>query len=253
METFKQVYRNPPLSGKIVKFGNLLRIVGSRAMSRFLFLYGTSGHFSFCRQLARNAERLLTPDPKSYIHLLRIMATIMKYLALIYLLFMLSACSGEGTMYLYSGGDAYGQGLSYPGYGSPLSLTSFVAGNNTSVVSPAFQRATIYRPELEPESSRNRSGYYHSILPLWSQFTFYLPFTSMQDWFSGSYDLYVPAVKDFLREDWKPSAPDYDIPAIRQFMQVDGYREGVEAHNDPDRMGLNHFMDDDEPPGRPLL
>ena len=177
----------------------------------------------------------------------------MKLWALMYILFMLSACSGEGTVYLYSGSDAYGQGLSYPGYGSPLYLTSFVPGNNTTVVSPAILRATIYRPELEPQSSRNRSGYYHSILPLWSQFTFYLPFTSMQDWFYGGYGSYVPAVKDFLREDWKSAAPDYDTPAIRQFMQQDSYREGVEAHNDPGRMGIDHFLDDDEPPGRPLL
>ena len=176
-------------------------------------------------------------------------ATIMKHWALISLLFTLSACSGAGTVHLFSGSDAYDQGLSHPGYSSPLSLASFVAGNNTTAVSPVFLSATVFRPEFR---FINQS-YYHPILPLWSQFTFYLPFTSMQDWFSGSYDGYVPAVKDFLREDWKPSAPDYDTPAVRRFMQEDGYQEGVEAHNDRDRMGLNHFLDDDEPPGRPLL
>jgi hypothetical protein len=180
----------------------------------------------------------------------------MKYWALISLLFILFAGSGEGTMHLYSGSDAYGQGMSYPDYSSPLSLTSFVAGNNTTVISPVFLRATVFRPEFRLMNYQNRSAYYHPILPLWDQFTFYLPFLSMQDWFSGSYDSYdryVPAVKDFLREDWKSSDPDYDTPAVRQFMQEDGYREGVEQHNDPDRMGLNHFLDDDEPPGRPLL
>jgi hypothetical protein len=175
----------------------------------------------------------------------------MKHWALITLLFMLFACSSEGTTYIFSGSDAYGQKLSYPVYSSPLSLFSFAAGNNTTVVSPAFLRATVFRPELEPQ--RNRSGYYHPILPLWSQFTFYLPFYSTWDWYSGSYDGQVPAVKDFLREDWKPSASNYDTPAIRQFMQKDGYQEGVEPHNDPDRLGLNHFMDDDEPPSRSLL
>jgi hypothetical protein len=177
---------------------------------------------------ARNAARMLSPDPKGYIHLAKIVVTIMKHLSLIALLFILSAGSGEGTMYLYGGSDAYGQGLSYPDYSSPLSLASFVTGNNTT-------------------------GYYHPIQPLWDQFTFYLPFLSTQDWFSGNYDSYVPAVKDFLKEDWKPAASDHVTPTMRQFMQEDGYREGVEQHNDPDRMGLNHFLDDDEPPGRPLL
>ncbi|MBN1234820.1 MAG: hypothetical protein JW999_02080 [Methanotrichaceae archaeon] len=151
------------------------------------------------------------------------------------LLFMLSACSAEGTMYLYGSSYAYGQGLSYPGYSSPLSLSSFVAGNNTTAGSPVFL------------------SYYHPILPLWDQFTFYLPFPSIHDWFSGSYDSHTPAVKNFLREDLKPAAQDYDTPTVRQFMQQDSYREGVEPHNDPDRMGISHFLDDDEPPGRPLL
>jgi len=162
----------------------------------------------------------------------------MKHRAMISLLFILFACSAEGTMYPYDGSDAYGLGLSYPAYGSPLSFASFAAGNNTTSVSPVLLRATIFRPEFELQRSRNRSGYYHPILPLWDQFTFYLPFTSMQN---------------FLREDWKPATADYDTPAVRQFMQEDGYREGVEQHNDPDRIGISHFLDDDEPPGRPLL
>ena len=195
---------------------------------------------------------MLYPDPKSYIHLIRIVVTIMKHLSLISLLFILSAGCGEGTMYLYGGSDSYGQGLSYPGYAIPLSLTSFVAGNNTTAISPVFLIATVFRPEFR-FINQNRSGYYHPIQPLWNQFTFYLPFLSIEDWFSGSYDNSVPSVKNFLREDWKSSDQDYDTSTIRQFMQEDGYREGVEQHNDPDRMELNHFLDDDEPPGRPLL
>lgn len=191
-------------------------------------------------------------DPKSYIHLLKMVAANMKHWALISLLFMLSACSTEGTMYLYSGSDAYGQGLSYPGYSSPLSLSSFVAGNNTTAISPVFLITTIYRPEFR-FMSQNRSSYYHPILPLWPQFAFYLPFPSIQDWFSDSYGGHTPSAKNFLRDDWKPAAQDYGTPAIRQFMQQDSYLEGVEPHNDPDRMGISHFLDDDEPPGRPLL
>ena len=220
--------------------------------SRNPFLYGRNGPFPFNGHGARNAARMLSPDPKGYIHLIRIVVTIMKHLSLIALLFILSAGSGEGTMYLYGGSDAYGQGLSYPGYSSPLSLTSFVAGNNTTAISPVFLITTVFRPEFR-FINQNRSGYYHPIQPLWGQFTFYLPFLSMQDWFSGSYDSYVPAVKDFLKDGWKSAAPDYDTPAVRQFMQQDSYLEGVEPHNDPDRMGINHFLDDDEPPGRPLL
>jgi hypothetical protein len=171
------------------------------------------------------------------------MATNMKHWALISLLFMLSACSTEGTMYLYSGSDAYSQELSYPGYIIPFSFATLAAGNNTTPISPVFLGAT----------NQSRSGYYHPILPLWHQFAFYLPFPSIQDWFSGSYGGHTPAAKNFLRDDWKPAAQDYDTPAIRQFMQQDSYREGVEPHNDPDRMGISHFLDDDEPPGRPLL
>ena len=176
----------------------------------------------------------------------------MKNWAMISLLFMLSACSAEGTMYLYGGSDAYGQGLSYPGYNSPLSLSSFMAGNNTTAISPVFLITTIFRPEFR-FMSPNRSDYYHPIQPLWDQFAFYLPFSSIHDWFSGSCDGHTPAVKNFLREDLKPAAQNYDTPTIRQFMQQDSYREGVEPHNYPERMGISRFLDDDEPPGRPLL
>jgi hypothetical protein len=161
-------------------------------------------------------------------------ATTMKRLALISLLFVLSVCCAKGPINPFSGGDAYGPGLSYPGYINPFSPAFFVAGNNTTAISPVFLGATVFSPEFR---FINQS-YYHPLLPMWDQFTFYLPFSS---------------VKDFLREDWKPAAQDYNTPAIRQFMQKDGYLEGVEPHNDPDRMGLNRFLDDDEPPERPLI
>jgi hypothetical protein len=177
----------------------------------------------------------------------------MKHWTLISLLFMLLAGSGAGTMYLYGGSDAYGQGLNYPAYGTSLALTSFAPGNNTSVVSPALLRATIFRPEFSFQKYQNATGYYHPILPLWNQFTFYLPFLSSEDWSFGSYNSFVPSVKNFLKDDWSGASPDYDTTAVRQFMQSEGYHEGVEPHNDPDRLDINHFLDDDEPPGRPLL
>ena len=111
----------------------------------------------------------------------------MKYRALISLWFMLYACSAGATMYLFSGSDAYGPGLSYPGYGSSLSLTSFVADNNTTRVSPVFLTATIFRPEFRFLGSVNRSNYYHPILPKWDQFNFYLPLPGMEEFF-GNYD-----------------------------------------------------------------
>jgi hypothetical protein len=177
----------------------------------------------------------------------------MKLLSLIFILYLFSACSGEGTMYLYDGTGAYGQGLKDTDYSSLLFLGSFVTSNNTTALSPAFLSAAALRPEFRLSKYQNGSGYFHPILPLWDQFTFFLPFISMQDWFSGSYDRIVPSSNNFLKEDWEPSAPDHVTPTMRQFMQEDGYLEGVEQHNDPDRMELNHFLDDDEPPGRPLL
>lgn len=160
----------------------------------------------------------------------------MKYWALIPLLFILSAFSAEGTRNPFSGSDAYSQELSYPVYSNPFSPASLVAGNNTSALSSVFL-SSVFLPEFR-FINPNSTGYYHPILPMWDQFTFYLPFSS---------------VKDFLREDWKPAAQEYNTPAVRQFVQKDSYREGVEPHNDPDRMGLNQFLDDDEPPRRPLL
>lgn len=177
----------------------------------------------------------------------------MKYRTLISLLFILLAGSGEGTMYLYGGSDAYGQGLSYPEYAAPLDLTSFVAGNNATAVSPALLRATIFRPEFRFPEHRNGTGYYHPILPIWNQFSFYLPFLSRDDWSFGSYNSYVPTVKNFLKDDWTPPGQDYETAAVRQFMQTDSYHEGVNPHDDPTRLGINHFLDDDEPPRRPLL
>ncbi len=161
----------------------------------------------------------------------------MKYWALIPLLFILSACSAEEIRNPFDSSDAYRQELSYPGYSNPFSPVYLVASNNTSALSPAFLGATVFSPEFR-FINQNSTGYYHPILPMWDQFTLYLPFSS---------------VKDFLQEDWKPAAQDSNTPAVRQFIQKDSYREGVEPHNDPDRMGLNNFLDDDEPPRRPLL
>ncbi|HPS92490.1 MAG TPA: hypothetical protein PKV33_10050, partial [Methanothrix sp.] len=69
----------------------------------------------------------------------------------------------------------------------------------------------------------------------------------------GSYTGYAPSMRNFLKEDWSSAGADYETSTVRKFMQSDIFDEGVEPHNDPTRLGMNHFLDSDEPPGRPLL
>jgi hypothetical protein len=161
--------------------------------------------------------------------------------------------NAQGIMYLFSGNDSYGQGLSYPNYMNPLSLSSFVVQDNTTSMAPVFLGATLYRPEFRLIKFINRSDYHHPMLPLWSQYSFYLPITSLQGGFFGSYDTQVPAAKEFMKTNWTPRDPDYETTSIRQFVEEDEYNEGIEPHGDPDHNRQVHFLDDDEPPKRPLL
>jgi hypothetical protein len=177
----------------------------------------------------------------------------MKQWILISLLIIILAGSSEGTMYLYGGSDAYGQGPGYPGYGTPLTFSAIVPGNNTTAISPVLLMATIYRPETRFQRDPSATGYYHPLLPTWNQFTFYLPFLSGEDWSFGSYTGYAPSMRNFLKDDWGSTGADYETSTARKFMQSDSFDEGVEPHNAPDRLGINHFLDSDEPPGRPLL
>ncbi len=185
----------------------------------------------------------------------------MRHWALISLLILLFAEWADGasaTVYLYSGNDSYGQGLGYPGYATPLSFYSFAAGNNTTPVSPVLLQATIFRPEFEVQlhpngSVGNDSAYSHPILPLWEQYTFFLPLSGISDWFFGSYDGPTSSVNNFLKDGETASSANYETTSVRQFALKDSYYPGIEAHDDPTRMGLNHFLDSDEPPGRPLL
>lgn len=186
------------------------------------------------------------------------MVAIMRHWALMSLLILLFAAEGDATVYLYSGNDSYGQGLSYPGYATPLSFYSFASGNNTTPVSPVLLRATIFRPEFEVQlrpfgSVGNGSAYSHPILPLWEQYTFFLPLSGISDWFFGSYDGPTSSVNNFLKDGETASSANYETTSVRKFALQDSFYEGIEAHDDPTRMGLNHFLDSDEPPGRPLL
>jgi hypothetical protein len=167
---------------------------------------------------------------------------------------MLLSGSADSTVYLYSGNDSYGLGLGYPDYASPLSYSSFSFGNDSTSISPVLLRATMFRPEFEVQRYKNNSAYSHPILPLLSQYSFYMPFPSIDDdWFFGSYDWPTSSAKSFLGGSSNQSSAIYETSTIRQFALQDSYHEGVEAHDDQTRMGLNNFLDSDEPPGSPLL
>ena len=128
-------------------------------------------------------------------------------------------------------------------------IASFPAQNNTTGLKPIH----LGSANNSTTESLNSSDYYHITYPIWDQFANYLPLASIHEWFS-KYSINPPAaVPNFLRDDWKPSHESMATPTIKQFAKEDRYREGVEPHDDPDRMELNHFLDSDEPPGRPLL
>lgn len=129
------------------------------------------------------------------------------------------------------------------------SIASFPAQNSTAGLKPVY----LGSANNSTTESLNSSDYYHIPYPVWDQFANYLPLASIHEWFS-KYSINSPAaVPNFLRDDWKPSHESMATPTIKQFAKEDRYQEGVEPHNDPDRMELNHFLDSDEPPGRPLL
>ena len=155
-------------------------------------------------------------------------------------------------MQLDSGSNSYGRGLSYPDNPEPFSIASFLVLNNTNGTIPIYLGTNVFQPNESPIKSLNRSDYYQIIQPLWDQFDFFLPLPSIYEWFSNS-DNPHPALKNFPRDDWKPGSEDVATPTMKQFVENDVFQPGVEPHNDPDRMELNHFLESDEPPGSPLL
>ena len=158
----------------------------------------------------------------------------------------------SALFYPFPGLDAHSPALGYPAYSSPLSFPLFAAGNNTTAISAVLMRATELRPEFEVWRSGNGSAYSHPLLPLWGAYTFYLPFQKAGRSF-GDYESNTSSIDDFLTKSQNRSSATYDTPSIRQFALQDEYHQGVEAHDDPTRMGMSHFLDDDEPPGPPLL
>lgn len=172
----------------------------------------------------------------------------------------LLACSAQGVMYLTSGSDAYGKGLSYPGYNNPPAIANFVASDHTSRLAPVFLGATLYRPEFANISSTNRSSYYRFFDPEWnldSEWHYSSLPTEYPDWWSGVggehdvYDTYAPTVREFVEPTWKPTSIDYQMPEQREFMQEDWEPPELSREDYP---GVDAFLKSgDEPPGRPLL
>jgi hypothetical protein len=176
----------------------------------------------------------------------------MKIAALILFVFISSGSIAQGSMQPHSGNDSYGQGLSYPDNSGMFSIASFPVLNSTNGTIPVYLGTNVFLPNESLTKSLNRTDYYQIIQPLGDQFDFYLTFPSMYQWLSNS-DNPLPATRKITGDDWKPGSEDMATSTMKQFVENDVFQPGVEPHNDPDRMELNHFLESDEPPGSPLL
>ena len=177
----------------------------------------------------------------------------MRLEALLLLLFLSSGPVAQGSLQIYGGNHSHSLELSYLDSPWPLSMASFLARSYTTGIEPVHLGNSLFPSDRNRTESLNRSDYYHPISPLWDQFAIYLPLFSLHEWFTKYNESIVPSDKDFLKDAWSPASDGVTTPTVRQFVVQDSYREGVEAHDDPDRMELGHFMESDEPPGRPLL
>ena len=177
----------------------------------------------------------------------------MRLTLLILLSAILSASGAEAIMYLHSGADSYGQGVSYPGYSAIPFIAYFVAQDNTSQMASVFLTSTLYRPEFRGIKSVNRSDNYSLYAPLWHQFSFYPALSGQKDWSFDGFDEHTSSVNKFMRADGMPTSTDYDTPSVNKFLKSDLPAREMEPHGDPDHDDLVHLLDDDELPGRPLL
>ncbi len=162
----------------------------------------------------------------------------------------LLAYSVQGIMYLTSGTDSYGKGLSYPGYSEPPAIASFVADDHTSRLAPVFLGATLYRPEFANISSINRSYYDWLMGTSWH---YHNPSANYPDWsaLGMEHDIHVPAVREFVQPSWKPGAVNYQEPGLQAFMQEDWESPELSREDYP---GINEFLKTGEDaPKRRLL
>lgn len=143
----------------------------------------------------------------------------MKFAPAILFAILLLSANSTGIMYLTSGTDSYGKGLSYPGYKSPPTIASLLARDHTSSLAPVFLGATLYRPEFANISSINRSYYNQFIDTRWH---YYRPFPNHPDWsaLGMERDIHVLAVMEFVQEDWEPpELSKENYPGINEFLE----------------------------------
>jgi hypothetical protein len=165
-------------------------------------------------------------------------------LLLVIIALALFAGNALGIMYLTSGSDAYGKGLSYPGYSDPPAIRDFVTGDHTSQLAPVFLGATLHRPEFANISSINRSHYSQFIDSGWRfnrQPASYPIWTAL----GSSYDGYVPSVREFVQPDWRPDSLNYQIPVLQRFMDDERNWEPPELSTE-DYPGIDVFLDHGE-------
>jgi hypothetical protein len=174
----------------------------------------------------------------------------MRFAPAILVAVLLLSANATGIMYLTSGSDSYGKGLSYPGYKSPPAIASFVASDHTSRLAPVFLGATLYRPEFANISSINRS-YYDQFLD--TRWHYHSPSANYPDWsaLGMERDIHVPAVREFIQPSWKPGDVSYQEPGLQEFMQGDWETPELSKEDYP---GINEFLKyGEDAPGRPLL
>ncbi len=99
---------------------------------------------------------------------------------------------------------------------------------------------------------QNGSGYFHPILSKWDEVGFYLSMPGYEEFFGG-YSKDGSTANASQQAGASQALGEYSTTSIRQFATQDAYYAGIEEHDDPDRMELNHFLEDDEPPERSLL
>lgn len=174
----------------------------------------------------------------------------MRFAPAILVAVLLLSANATGIMYLTSGTDSYGKGLSYPGYKNPPTIASFVASDHTSRLAPVFLGATLYRPEFANISSINRSYYSQFMDTRWH---YYRPAANYPDWsaLGMERDIHVPTVREFTQPSWKPGEVNYQEPGLQEFMQEDWETPELSKEDYP---GMNEFLKDGEDaPRRPLL
>jgi hypothetical protein len=174
----------------------------------------------------------------------------MRFAPAILVAVLLLSANATCIMYLTSGSDSYGKGLSYPGYKNPPAIASFVASDHTSRLAPVFLGATLYRPEFANISSVNRSYYNQFMDTGWH---YYRPSANYPTWsaLGMERDIHVPAVRVFVQPSWKPGEVNYQEPGLQKFMQEDWETPELSKEDYP---GINEFLKSGEDaPRRHLL